>query len=99
MKEENGGERGVQPLNMVDRSTALSKPHFRSVFVSRQSGQALFSRRWLTALPIPKQERYHNLVSLGLFAEPLSPEGSSQKDTQHLDVEFPVTGSKEGQRW
>ena len=22
MKEENGGERGVQPLNMVDRSTS-----------------------------------------------------------------------------
>jgi len=23
MKEENGGERGVQPLNMVDKSTML----------------------------------------------------------------------------
>ncbi len=41
MKEENGGERGVQPLNMVDKSTSPLQTHFRPVFCD---GQAFSSR-------------------------------------------------------
>ena len=41
MKEENGGERGVQLMNMVDKSNSPLQTSFRLFFVSRQSGQAL----------------------------------------------------------
>jgi hypothetical protein len=43
---------------------------------------------------IPKQ-RYHTLVSLGLVAEALFPEGSSQKDKLHLEIEFPGRSKEE----
>jgi hypothetical protein len=52
MKEVNGVERGVQPLNMVDKSISPLQTHFRPVFVSRQSGQALY---WLLRISVLKQ--------------------------------------------
>jgi hypothetical protein len=112
MKEENGGERGVQPLNMVDTSTCPLQTPFRPVFVSRQSGQAL---QWLLGLSVLKRVPVLNDMAHGIapflsrdtifwFLWAWSPRryfqrGSSLKDKVHLEIEFPVRRSKEGQRW
>jgi hypothetical protein len=112
MKEENGGERGVQPLNMVDPSTCPLQTPFGPVFVSRQSGQAMSWQLGLSVLkrvPVLKDMAhgtapFRSRDTILWFLWAWSPRrsfqrGSSLKDELHLEIEFSVRESKEGQRW